>query len=93
MRKKVISVTDLSRTFSDIIGRVHYMREEYEIKKGTNIVARLSPASFKQTITAGELEALFRNAPHLANSDIEEFEDDISKVKELKDIQGFNKWD
>jgi hypothetical protein len=90
---KLITVTEMIRSFSDIVGRVHYKGEIFDIKKGANIVARLSPAKAKLTVTAGELNELFKSAPHLSEEDIEEFEQDIAKLKALKDTGGFNKWE
>jgi antitoxin (DNA-binding transcriptional repressor) of toxin-antitoxin stability system len=90
---KLITVTEMSRSFSDIVGRVHYQGEVFDIKKGANIVARLMPAKVKSTITAGELNEFFLNAPHLSTDDVEEFAQDIKELKSLKDTGGLHKWD
>ena len=34
---KLITVTDMIRSFSDIVGRVYYNGETFDIKKGANI--------------------------------------------------------
>lgn len=39
---KVITVTDMVRSFSDIIGRVHYQGESFDIKKGTKYSGKAS---------------------------------------------------
>ncbi|HJD56703.1 antitoxin [Candidatus Tisiphia endosymbiont of Ptychoptera albimana] len=90
---KVITVTDMVRSFSDIIGRVHYQGESFDIKKGTNIVARLVPTQNKPTLTLGELNEFFENGPHLDKDDIEGFEEDINVIKSLKLTDWGNKWD
>lgn len=90
---KLITVTEFSRGFSDIIGRVHYTGEVFDIQKGTRIVARLSPVKAKKTITLRELGTFFKNSPHLSKDEIEDFEQAIVKLKSLKDSGGFDKWD
>ena len=40
----LITVTEAVRSFADIIGRVYYKGDEYEIKKGNQIVAHIGPA-------------------------------------------------
>lgn len=41
---QVITVTEMARSFSDIIGRVYHRGEEFDIKKGSHIVAHISPS-------------------------------------------------
>ncbi|OZG32215.1 hypothetical protein [Rickettsia endosymbiont of Culicoides newsteadi] len=86
---KVITVTDMVRSFSDIIGRVHYQGESFDIKKGASIVAIQN----KPTLTLGELNEFFENGPHLDKDDIEGFEEDINVIKSLKLTDWGNKWD
>lgn len=90
---KVITVTEMARSLSDIIGQVYYKHNSFNIKKGLNIVATLSPARNKPTIEAKNLNDFFKNAPHLEESDSEEFQNDISQLRLLRDNEGFNKWD
>ncbi|MCC8483346.1 MAG: antitoxin [Rickettsia endosymbiont of Labidopullus appendiculatus] len=90
---KVITVTDMVRSFSDIIGRVHYQGESFDIKKGTNIVARLVPTQNKPALTLGELNEFFENGPHLSEEDILEFKQEIAKVKKIKSTGDIIKWD
>ncbi|WP_425362817.1 antitoxin [Candidatus Tisiphia endosymbiont of Hybos culiciformis] len=90
---KVITVTEAVRSFSDIIGRVHYQRESFDIKKGGNIVARITPAKISDSIAVKDLNEFFRNGPHLDKDDIEEFAKDINTVKSLKLQDWGNKWD
>lgn len=90
---KLITVTDMARSFSNIVGRVHYQGETFDIKKGANIVARLSPVKVKGTLDISDLNEFFANSPHLEEWDIVDFAKDISDLKLMQDIQGFNKWD
>ncbi|KAJ6645075.1 Ribonuclease VapC1 [Pseudolycoriella hygida] len=90
---KVITVTDMVRSFSDIIGRVHYQGESFDIKKGANIVAKIMPVKPNNTIAVKDLNEFFSNGPHLDKDDIEEFGEDINVVKSLKLTDWGNKWD
>lgn len=56
-------------------------------------MVRLSPVKAKLTVTAGELKELFNSAPRLSEKEIEEFEQDIVKLKLLKNKGEFNKWE
>ena len=88
----LITVSEAVRSFGDIIGRVYYKGEEFEIKKGKNIVARIIPAKNRHTLQVSELNAFFAKAPRLAEGDADSF---------LKDIEDFranikespSKWD
>ncbi|MDR0774748.1 MAG: antitoxin [Rickettsia sp.] len=90
---KVITVTEMVRSFSDIVGQVQYRGETFNIKKGGNIVARIMPVKASNTIAIKDLNEFFRNGPHLDKDDIDEFEKDINAVKSLKLQDWGNKWD
>lgn len=90
---KLITATDMIRSFSDIVGRVYYKGESFDIKKGANIVARLSPVKKKSTLAIKDLNNFFKNIPHLDKTDVEDFETTINEVKSLNDNSGFSKWD
>jgi antitoxin (DNA-binding transcriptional repressor) of toxin-antitoxin stability system len=50
---QVITVTEMARSFSDIIARVYHKGEEFDIKKGANIVAHISaPKPANQRVVA-----------------------------------------
>jgi len=90
---KLITVTEMTRKISDVLGRVYYKGESFDIKKGSHVVARLAPASRKSTTAISELNEFFKCGPHLEKEDANEFEKAIKEVKSLKDKQGVNKWD
>jgi len=90
---KLITVTDMIRSFSDIVGRVYYKGETFDIKKGNNVVARLSPANKKVSIKVSDLNAFLRASPHLDPEDVSDFENDIKEIRKLKGRERFTKWD
>lgn len=90
---KLITVTDMMRSFSDIVSRVYYKGESFDIKKGSNIVARLSPVNTKSAIAIKDLNSFFKDIPHLDELDSKDFANSINEVRLLNDNSGFNKWD
>ncbi len=62
---KKISSTDAARGFADVINRVRYQGEQYEIVRNGEAVARIVPTVLARALTAGELTALIRNLPPL----------------------------
>jgi hypothetical protein len=90
---KVITVTDMVRSLSDIIGRVHYKHETFSIKKGVKIVATLAPAQNKSTIAMKDLNDFFSKGPRLDEEDIDHFQKDVGALRLLRDNGGFSKWD
>ncbi|NDA89510.1 MAG: antitoxin [Alphaproteobacteria bacterium] len=90
---KLITVTEMTRKISDVFGRVYYKGESFDIKKGSHVVARLTPANRKSTTSISELNEFFKCGPHLDKEDGNEFEKAIKEIKFLKDKQGVNKWD
>lgn len=92
-RAITITVTDMVRSLSDIIGRVHYKHETFSIKKGTSIVATLLPAKNRSTIAIKDLNDFFSRSPHLEVEDIMHFQKDVSDLRNLTDNGVFSKWD
>ena len=90
---KVITVTDMVRSFSDIIGQVYYQGATFDIKKGANIVARLAPRQNKPTLTLGELKEFIQEGPHLDKEDIDDFEKEIAMVRKAGTTRELIKWD
>lgn len=91
-----VTVTDMVRSLSDIMGRVHYKHETFNIKKGTNIIATLLPfAGRRAKIAVKDLNDFFCHSPRLDIEDIDSFQKDLSSLRNIKDNNngGFSKWD
>lgn len=88
----IISATDAARSFSEIINRVYYQGQSFNIKKGKAIVARITPCQRASTLATSDLAAFFMNAPRLDEVDRKEFESQIEqqrKAAKIRDIE----WD
>jgi antitoxin (DNA-binding transcriptional repressor) of toxin-antitoxin stability system len=60
--KTHISATQVVRTFSDILNRVHYRGEEFIVERGGEPICTLSPVKFS-TCTGADLAALLHTLP------------------------------
>lgn len=87
---RLITVTEAVRSFADIIGRVYYKGDEYDIKKGNQIVAHIGPSKNRSTLSVSELNSFFATCPNLLPGDAIDFEQDITLIRaaggEIKDI-------
>jgi antitoxin (DNA-binding transcriptional repressor) of toxin-antitoxin stability system len=90
---KLITATNMIRSFSNIVGRVYYKGETFDIKKGNYIVARLSPVKARSTISIADLNDFFKSSPHLESEDIKDFEDALKLSRSIEGNGGSDKWE
>lgn len=76
-----ISVTDVVRSFSDVIGRVFYKGESFEIKKGNQIVARIIPTQLQSSLKIDDLDDFFTRECHLGLDEATSFANDLKEFK------------
>jgi antitoxin (DNA-binding transcriptional repressor) of toxin-antitoxin stability system len=75
-----ISATKAARNFSDLLSRVQYRREEFQITRGNEVVAVISPFSSKPR-TIGELQESMKSWPKL------DADDSASWLKEIEELR------
>lgn len=95
MTNIAISATEASRTFSDVLNKVYYQDKTFEIKRGREVVAKLTPfhkGANKKTLTTKEMKRFFENLPTLDKEDSELFEKDIYQLR-TQDKLGQTAWD
>ncbi|MFI4984336.1 MAG: antitoxin [Rickettsiales bacterium] len=86
----IISATEVARSFSDIINKVYYQHQSYDVKKGKSIVARIVPCNYSSKIEVKDLNSFFANSPKLEDGDgsilIDELEAlrTTAKAREIK---------
>ena len=77
-----ITVTQAARQFSDLLNRVSYQGQTFELERGNKVVARLSPVTAAvRGVPIGELNRLFAELPGLQD-DAESFAADAMAVRE-----------
>ena len=90
MASHVISATEATRHFSDLLNRVRYQGQSFDIKRGKEIVARIVPA--QPAMPAHEFKAFLKSLPVLDDEDREDFLKTIEQNREaMKDIR--NVWE
>lgn len=68
-----VSATEAARQFSELMNRVKYQGQSFEITRGNETVARIVPTSLCGTVQVADLNALFAALPHLNSADVDEF--------------------
>ena len=75
--EKKITATELAKSLSDILSRVHYQGETFVIERNGETVATLAPPESRTQVTFGELISRLkeRHAP------LEGFADDLEEIQ------------
>ncbi|MEG8229981.1 antitoxin [Candidatus Rickettsia tasmanensis] len=78
---QIIRATEFVRSFSDIMNRVYYKGESFDVQKGSHIVARITPAEIKPSVAVRDLEEAFKNGPHLDPEDADQFMKNLEEIR------------
>ena len=82
MHAHTISATQVSRELSDILNKVRYQGQSFNVKKGKEIIATIIPGSLSQhNMKVKDLEAFFKQIPTLEKEERNSFEKDIQKIR------------
>ena len=88
-----ISATEASRSFSNILNKVHYQGESYEIKRGNEIIAKIIPITSKKSfLKISDLDKLLKYIPHLDKQDQDAFANDVEKIRTQMKLED-KSWD
>lgn len=78
----IINATEANRTLSSILSKVHYFGESFEIRRGTKIIAKITPVDKENRgISAKELNELCQSLPQLDKDDIDDFAKTIKEIR------------
>ena len=88
----IITATEAIRSFSDIMNKVYYQHQSFDVKKGKVIVARIIPYNHSSKIEIKNLEKFFTNSPKLEEGDAEAFINEVSKSR-LESVAREIKWE
>lgn len=78
---KTLTATEAARNFSDMLNRVHYRGERFNIVRGGEVIARVEPAAQKR-MTFGELQAFLNSLPPLSEEEAREWQEDLKAIRE-----------
>ena len=88
-----ISATDAARQFSDLLNRVKYQGQSFEITRGNEAVARIVPTSLCGVVHVADLGTLFSALPHLDSADADDFAGDLNAIRSSASVDGVSDWD
>jgi hypothetical protein len=88
----IITATEVIRSFSDIINKVYYQHQTFDIKKGKSIVARIVPYNYSSRIEVKDLASFFATSPKLEEGDADFLTNEINDLR-LKAEAREIKWD
>jgi len=77
----IITITEISRNFSDYINRVAYRGESFVLTRGKKPLAELRPIPIGKKL--GELEEVLRSLPKLSQEELEDLAKDIIDIRKL----------
>ncbi len=72
-----LTVTEVVRNFSEILGRVRYKSERFVLTKGGKPVAELGPLDSAALVHLGDLPVVLAGLPHLEPEDADGFARDL----------------
>lgn len=83
MANQVITATEANRHLSDILGKVQYQQQSFNIKRGKEIIAKLIPAT-SAGIPISELNDFVKCLPPLTNEDRSGMEQILKELRSTK---------
>ena len=80
MPHQTVTATAFARNFSDYLNQVRYQGITLDVKRGNEIVARVSPPETRPGYPLAELDRLIAKLPRLTVEDAAAFQRDIDEV-------------
>jgi len=88
---QVISVTEASRNFSDVINRVYYLGQTYLLTRGGVVVAQLTGSN--KTLSFAELLRRWETRPRIDPDDAANWEQDLADMRAAFTMPEGASWD
>jgi hypothetical protein len=78
----VITATELARNLSDLLNQVRYHGLSFDIKRGAELIAHVTPVRATQGFPIDRLDALLASFPDLNDAERQGFLDDVRANKQ-----------
>lgn len=75
-----VTITEITRNFSDYINRVAYRGEHFTVLRGKKPVAEITPVPGGKTL--GELKHILESITTLSPNELEELENDLNTIRD-----------
>ena len=89
--RHVVTATEAARSLGDLLARVRYRQESFLIRRGREIVARLSPPS-TAVARGADLARIWSKLPHLAPAEAEALDRDLADARKTVRRRPRNPW-
>lgn len=80
MPTRTITATALARNFSDLLNQVRYKGLTLDVRRGNELIARVTPPANIAGFPIDQIDALLGAAPALSDAEIGEFLRDIHEA-------------
>jgi antitoxin (DNA-binding transcriptional repressor) of toxin-antitoxin stability system len=84
-----ISATEAARSFSELLNRVHYRGESFDVVRNGEVVARITSSSAQQRVDAQALIAALAAAGHADEC----FADDLERIQREQPLLPHDPWE
>lgn len=78
-----LTATQAIRTFSDLLNQVRYQGKSFEIKRGREVIAKITPVTTVMGIDVSELNNFFNQLPTLDRNDAEDFNKTLKEIRSI----------
>jgi antitoxin (DNA-binding transcriptional repressor) of toxin-antitoxin stability system len=75
-----MNVAEAQKDFANLVNKVYVEGISVDLERDNKVIARLTPAEPRSTLTVGELNAFLRNLPSLGD-DADEFARDVRAIR------------
>jgi antitoxin (DNA-binding transcriptional repressor) of toxin-antitoxin stability system len=89
----IITVTEASRSFADIVNRAYYRRQHFILTRAGRPLAGISPLPEHPPITASSLRKVLQGLPHLDRAEADAFGQDIEEARGKIPTPGDDPWE
>ncbi len=72
----IVTATELAKNLSDILNRVKYKGEHFEVRRNGEVIARIDPPPAEKVVTFGDFLDFLRHGPRPDD----QFADDLEAV-------------
>jgi antitoxin (DNA-binding transcriptional repressor) of toxin-antitoxin stability system len=86
-----MNVAEAEKNFSKLVNQVYVEGISVDLERDDQVIARLTPAEPRSSLTVGELNAFLRNLPSLGD-DADEFAKDLRAIRATFPAEA-NPWD
>jgi hypothetical protein len=78
MPHQIVTATTFARNFSDLLNQVRYQGITLDVKRGSEIIAYVTPPEARSGYPISELDNLLAGLPRLSAEDASAFQHDIT---------------